>query len=166
MTWRRTTLLAAFIVALPWGAATAEAQRCVLVVRHAERLDDSADSPLSAAGEERASRLATLLRDAGVTAIFATEWRRTQQTAAPLAARLGIEVSQTPSRDVAALVERLRSRHADDTVLVVGHSDTVPQILTSLGSALSLSIARDEYDNLLVVVPRPGQPPLVTRLRY
>lgn len=155
-------------LALP---APAHAQKLLFVVRHAERADGGAatgqmqaqtDPPLSAEGARRAARLAAMLADAGVTAIYATEYRRTQDTAGPLAATLGLEVRTIGARDQAALVSALKTRHADDVVLVVGHSNTVPALVQAFGGP-EFTIADDEYSSLFVVVPATGT---VTRIRY
>jgi phosphohistidine phosphatase SixA len=139
----------------PW-AATASAQEAVFVVRHAERLDDSSDSPLSAEGHARASRLAAQLRDARITAIFVTQYVRTVETAKPLADRLGLTLQQTPAAATPDLLAKLRALGPHDRVLIVGHSDTVPVILKELGSTESVTIPADQYDDLFVVLPRAG----------
>jgi broad specificity phosphatase PhoE len=147
----------------------AYAQKLVFVVRHAERADGGAmqmqaqtDPPLSAAGEARALKLAKMLGDAGIQAIFATEYRRTQDTAKPLATKLGLTIRQFPLRDTAALLAALRKDAANDIVLIIGHSNTVPAILKALGGS-DVAIADDEYDNLFVLVPATGA---MTRIRF
>jgi len=96
--------LAACVCAGVFAPAVAHGQKAVFVVRHAERQDDSADTPLSAAGADRARRLAAILKDAGVTAIYATQWQRTQQTVAPLAAATKLPIRQVPSKDIDGLI--------------------------------------------------------------
>ena len=161
--------------ALPMGlvlmvAAPAGAQRAVVVVRHAERADAgmsaTPDPLLSAAGLARADRLATLLADAGVTAVFATEYKRTVGTVEPLARRLGLLVQQVPARDTPALVARIRASGPDDVVVVAGHSNTVPDILSALGVTEAVTIGDDEYDDVFIVVPRGSGPPALLRLKY
>jgi phosphohistidine phosphatase SixA len=131
----------------------------VFVVRHAERADAGApnaggmmsatDPPLSAAGQARARSLATILRDAGVKRIFSSEYRRTRQTAEPLASASGIEIVAVSAEDTPGLLRQLQS--PSDRALVVGHSNTVPRILRALGVKEPVTIADDEYDNLFVV---------------
>ncbi len=141
--------------------ASAAAQQIIYLVRHAERADQAApggamqaqtDPLLSAEGEARARRLAAMLKDAGISAVYATEYRRTQDTVKPLAAAVGLEVRSNPARDTDGLVARLRAEHAADVVLVAGHSNTVPAIIKALGGP-DLTIAEMEYDNLFVFVP-------------
>jgi len=145
------------------------AQKLVFLVRHAERADAAspqmqgqADPPLSAAGEARAAKLAGMLADAGIKAIIVTEYRRTQDTARPLATKLGLTAQRVSARETGALVAKLRSEHADEIVLVVGHSNTVPDIIKSLGGP-DVKISDDDYDNLFIVVPGAGT---TTRLRF
>jgi len=151
-------------------AAPSFAQRAVFVVRHAERADAgmsaTPDPRLSAAGEARAERLAALLAAAGVTAAYATEYRRTVTTVEPLARHLGLSIQQVPAKDTAALAGRIRASGPDDVVVVAGHSNTVPDILKALGVAEPVTIADDEYDNLFIVVPRGSGPPALLRLKY
>lgn len=158
-----TSALALWLLADPTIAA---AQGAVFVVRHAERADTSADSLLSAAGEARAARLAMILKDAGITQIYTTTLRRTVQTAAPLAAALKLQPSELPVNDVDELVSRVRQSILKDRVLVVGHSNTVPEILKRLGIAEPITIADAEYDNLFVAITDNGSPPFFVRLRY
>jgi len=163
-------LLAALVLAT---AVPAFAERAVFVVRHAERADGGAtammaatDPPLSSAGAARAERLAALLAGAGVTAAYATEYKRTISTVEPLARRLGLAVEQVPAKDTAALVARIHATGPDDVVVVAGHSNTVPDILKALGVAEPVTIEDDEYDNLFIVVPHSAGPPTLLRLRY
>lgn len=166
---RRWLVLAA-VAGIACTAAPAEAQRAVFLVRHAERLDDSRDSPLSAVGEERARLLARTLAGAGVTTIYTTEFRRTRQTAAPLAAALGLAPVVVSGTTAASTVEetmrRIRAHGPEDVILVVGHSNTVPMLLQALGHADSVSIADDQYGDLFVVVPVGEGSPVVLRIGF
>ena len=138
------------------GPAAAAAQTLVIAVRHAERADGGAgaqpmagapaDPLLSQAGEARAARLAGLLADSGITAIFTTEFRRTQDTAKPLAAKLGLTPIVVKGTDTADLLARLKSSHANDIVLVVGHSNTLPAIVKGL-TGRNVTIADSQYDD-------------------
>lgn len=129
-------LALAALVATP--LAQREADTVVLVVRHAEKSAPSGDVPLSAAGESRAQALVAIGREAGVSAVITTQFQRTRQTAAPLATALGItpeviDVKGGVAEHVAGIAQAIKTRHAGRTVLVVGHSNTVPAIVTALG---------------------------------
>ena len=158
-------VVVAFCVLL---AGPAWAQTTVFVVRHAERADQVAgataatDPDLSAAGRARAESLAAWLTDAGVTAIFVTPYKRSQQTADPLAKARGLTPVAVGPRDLDALAQKVRA--AGGNVLVVGHSNTVPNLLKALGIETAIEIAETEYDNLFVVTL--GERPAMVRLRY
>jgi broad specificity phosphatase PhoE len=162
---RAWTLAAAVAGALAVPAPAA-AQAAVVLVRHAEKVDESKDPLLSRAGRARAQALARHLRTAGVKAIYVTQYKRTQLTAAPLAAATGLTpiVVQADARQ--ELADRIRRDHPDDVVLVVGHVDSVPDLLRRLGHAAPVTIGHAEYDNLFVLTPRAGSVPAVLRLRY
>jgi broad specificity phosphatase PhoE len=148
-------------------AAPSFAQRAIILVRHAEKADaPAADPPLTAEGEARAKKLAIVLRDAGVGAIYSTSYVRTMKTAEPLSTALKVPVTATPA-NVGDFVTILRTKHGSDTVLVVGHSNTVPELLQALGCRPPITIADNEYDYLFVVTPRPDSgAPVLVRLRY
>ncbi len=99
-------------------------------------------------------------------AVYATEFERTQQTAAPTAAAHGLKTAVLPSEDPAGLVKLLRALPADEDVLVVGHSDTIPDILAGLGVSTRTALAPNDYDNLFVVTPRASGEPQYLRLHY
>ena len=158
------TLIAVLLVSLAPTAAAA--QKLVIFSRHAERADagktEEKDPVLSAIGEARAAKLAAMLAEAGIQAVFATEFKRTQQTAQPLAKRLGLTVNIMPGGDTPGLVARLKKQHATDIVFVVGHSDTLRTIIRALGGP-TVAIANTEFDNLFFLVPATG---VFTRIRY
>lgn len=151
-------------------AAPAAAQNTVFVVRHAERADAGAsaspmmasDPDLSGTGRARAESLAGMLKDAGITAIFTTEYKRTQQTAAPLAKALGIQVTTVSSRDLPALIDKVKS--SSGNVLVVGHSNTVGEVVSGLGVKDPVKVGDNDYDNLFVVVR--AEKPVLVRLHF
>jgi broad specificity phosphatase PhoE len=150
-------------------AAPAAAQT-IFLVRHAERADAASggspmmasDPDLSEAGRARAMSLAAALKDAGITAIFTTEYKRTRQTAEPIARALGIEATVVAARDMPALIEKLKSATAN--ALVVGHSNTVGEVIAGLGVIEPVKLQDTDYDNLFVVVK--GEKPTLVRLHF
>jgi broad specificity phosphatase PhoE len=143
----------------------------VIVLRHAEKaLGTIEDPPLSPEGEQRSERLALLFGErtgAGhLDAIYVTNTRRTQQTAAPLAARLHLTPVVMPIADVAATASRLLREHRGGTVLVLGHSNTLPELVRELSGKQIEPIPDDDYGEIYVLsVPRFGHSSLV-RLKY
>ena len=141
------------------SAASAGAQGgpLVILVRHAEKEATPADDPsLTAAGAERAKALDAALAFSGVTAIITTEFKRTRETAAPLATRRGITAEVVPARGQAAaaqiqsVVAAIR-KHPGGVVLVVGHSNTIPAIIAALGGERMRDLCDPDYDNLFIV---------------
>lgn len=170
MRFARRLLACAVLAGFAAPALAAEPQ-LVFLVRHAERAASDAsmtassnDPPLSAAGHERAARLAVMLRSANIRNIFSTELLRTRQTAAPTAQAGRLETMAIGARDVAGLLAQVRQ--AKGNVLVVGHSNTVPDVLKALGLKETVTIPDAEYDNLFIVVRPEGGEPTLIRLRY
>ena len=161
--------LAAGFLVLPHPVG---AQEVIYIVRHSDppstlNLDEILDeTPLSESGQQRAKMLAERLKDAGVTAIYATQAKRTVETAEPLAKARGLEIRVHSYEDSDGLVRLLRSENGRDRVLVVGHWSTIPEILKALGYPEEVKIERSAYDNLFVVVPKEEQVPIVLHLHY
>lgn len=155
------------------AAAIGDETITVIVVRHAERDMDVVDNPpLDEKGRARAEDLARALADAGVNAIYATQLQRTRLTAQPLALKTGISIQISPvdSEDIDShvnhLADRIRSTHPGDTVLVVGHSNTVPLIVEALSGHAVDPIPDQVFDRLFHIrIPANGRPQLV-RTRY
>lgn len=160
-------LCASFLAALGGCTALPEAAPAgatFIVVRHAEKANDGTrDPPLSAAGEARAESLAAALRDAPLRAAFATAYRRTQGTAAPAARAHALDVTTYDAATPAdALAARLRAEHRSGTVLVVGHSNTAPEIAAALCGCAVAPMGDDEYGRRLVIrVDSRGQASLL-----
>jgi broad specificity phosphatase PhoE len=164
--WRRARglILAAIFAALLPSVLPAAT---IILVRHAERSAAmSADALLSPAGEERAMLLAQVLKDAGIQRIYVTEFRRTQQTAEPIATKLHLTPVVIVQNDKDALVSRLRKLGESETVLVVGHANTVPLIIERLGAGPVAAMPDAEYDRLTVVVTGARGKAHVVTLRY
>jgi broad specificity phosphatase PhoE len=162
--FRMLAVLAMLAVGLP-VAASAQNSGTVFLVRHAEKLSPARDAILSPRGHKRADCLAHTLGDAGIQVIFATGLVRTQQTAKPLARKLGLKANTVEYKDTAGLVEKLRGM-SDKTVLVVAHSDTLPEIIEKLGAGKVGSIKEDEFDRLFVFHHTGPTSGAVVTLRY
>lgn len=161
----RPSLIASALCALLAAPPAAADPELVILVRHAERAaEPKADPGLTAEGRQRAQALAAALEHAGVTALITTQFERTRATAAPLAAARGLtpvvvetKRGEDPIAAVAAAVRRQRG-----VVLVVGHSNTVPQIAAALsGTPPGLDFCETSFSHLWVV-----QGTRLARLRY
>jgi len=126
--------------------------KTVVLVRHAEKgTDDPRDPNLTEAGVVRAEALARTLQGAGVTHLFASEYRRTQETLAPLALLAGVQVRIVPARDPRAVASAVRELPRGSVVVVAGHSNTVPALVADLGGGEPRELAESDYDRLYVV---------------
>lgn len=163
-------LAAAWLAAiLAWSPLAAEAGDAgqgtlVVIVRHAEKAAEPADDPpLSATGQRRARRLAEMLADAGITGIYATQFRRTRQTAAPLAEARSLEVRVRPvtaagiEAHADSLAAEVLADHAGGVVLVVGHSNTVGVLVKAFSGRTVEPMAESDYERIYLVRSRsPG----------
>ena len=174
---RRTVFRAGMalgVVALAGGSPRPLAAQATVVIlaRHGEKAAEPADNPpLSVAGEARAAALAQALAAVRLDAVFATEFARTQRTAAPTAAAHHLRVRILPvhgdslahARAVAAAI---RARPRGDVVLVVEHSNTIPAIIAALGGPELSELCRNEYATLFVLVSPPGRAPGLVRSSF
>jgi phosphohistidine phosphatase SixA len=175
MTLTRVFVAAGLAASVLAARPAAASDQVIFLVRHAEKAATPSaqpapktmmadDSPLSAAGQARAAKLAALLASADVRYIFTTEFLRTRQTAAPLAEKLKLKPVMSASKDPDPLVAQVRQ--VKGNVLIVGHSNTVPELLRKLGVKGEVTIGDNKYDNLFIVTrPATGEPTLI-RLRY
>jgi broad specificity phosphatase PhoE len=167
----------ALVAALFLLPAIAGADQVIFLARHAERAATANqaappahgmmmadDPPLSNAGEQRAAKLAGMLAGSGIKQIFTTEYKRTRQTAAPLAQKLKLTPVMTAAKDPAPLVAQLR--RAQGAVLVIGHADTMPDLIRKLGVAEAVTIGDNDYDDLFVVVRSAAGRATLIRLKY
>ncbi len=154
-------------------AATAGAQpSAVILVRHAEKATTPAnDPPLTPAGAQRAADLAAALSDAHVSAIITTQFERTKATARPLAdaakiTPIIVSTSSDAAAHVNAVVAAVASRPAGSIVLVVGHSNTIPEIIAALGGPKMPDLCDAQYGSLFVLQLRSNGPPSFVRGKY
>jgi broad specificity phosphatase PhoE len=139
------------------GAEVAVA-RTVVVVRHAEKATGGGRDPaLTPVGVERAAALDRVVADLDVVALISTPLRRTRDTLAPIARRTGLEIREvSPDGDHVGAVLREIERCPPGVVLVSGHSNTVPAIVTALSGKEIAPLVDEDYDDLFLVVLEPG----------
>jgi broad specificity phosphatase PhoE len=141
----------------------ANAAPIFFIVRHAEKASTGGKDPdLSVQGQKRADALAHILKDSQITSVFVTEFKRTQETAAPTAREAHVSPTVVPANDVGVLVEKLRASNGN--ALVVGHGNTIPDLLKALGIAMPVSIPEDDYTEIFAVLI--GNEPQLLRLHY
>lgn len=131
------------------AVSSARADSVLVLVRHAEKVDESSDAQLSDVGRSRARALAALLRDAGIEAVYSTDYARTRETARPTAEGLSRPIEIYDGDGLEAFAKELRAKGG--RALIVGHSDTTPELVKLLGGEPGPAIASDEYDRLYVL---------------
>jgi broad specificity phosphatase PhoE len=161
------------LAALATSAGAAFAQpSTIILVRHAEKATAPANDPLlTPDGEQRARDLLTALADAHVTAIITTQLQRTQLTAKPLAdstkiAPMIVTAVADTKAHAEAVAAKAKSAPAGSVVLIVGHSNTIPAIITALGGPRVPEICDPEYSKLFVLEFAPSGPPRLIRGKY
>ena len=174
---RRKRLIQIFVIytAIAIGLAwffESQATTTIIFVRHAEQTShDEADPPLSEAGQRRVAELTRQLEFAdvvqGIDAIYSTDLKRSTETAQPLADRLDLPINIYDGSDTETVLEEILKTHKGKVILVVGHSNTVPELIANLGASKNVpSIERDEFDNIYIIsIPWFGKTKTI-RLRY
>ncbi len=175
---RREALTTAALGWLAWTTPTGAARaqdptpktppplrcRTVVFVRHAEKdPNDKVDPELTERGRARADKLAAMFAAAGVTKTYATPFRRTRQTLAPLAAKAGVAVEDYDARASAQFAAGLGAVAAGadeptvpEVIVVAAHSNTLPQMVQALGGQLTGLTEKgwlgdDEYERVVIV---------------
>jgi len=141
----------ATLLALP--ALTAD----IYLVRHAEKQTDATNDPdLTETGRLRAANLAVMLKSAEITRVFTTDFKRTRETAAPVAEVAGVEIEIYDPKALDSLAARLLE--STDNALVVGHSNTTPELVDLLGGEGGPPIVEAwEYDRLYLLQTDTGK---------
>ncbi|WP_229423022.1 SixA phosphatase family protein [Telluria aromaticivorans] len=149
--FRQLSLACAMLV--PCAAAMAEPS-AIYLLRHGEKMSENGDPDLTPQGRARAQHVSILLHRVGITHIFSTPTNRTRQTAEPLAQKTGLTVQVYDPRNPKALVEKVKG--LSGAVLVVGHSNTLPELVRLFGGAPGADIGDKEYDRLYQLTPGAG----------
>jgi phosphohistidine phosphatase SixA len=135
----------------------ATAQEAIFLIRHAERAEGD-DPPITEAGRARAQQWADMLGGVGLAKVFTTEARRTRETGSIIAEALRIETEALPTGDNRALLDVIEWDHEDDRVLIVGHTETIPDLLSALGAFDLVEMPKDDFARLFVVMPGDSEP--------
>jgi 2,3-bisphosphoglycerate-dependent phosphoglycerate mutase len=160
-----------FILALPAAARLCAQGDPVIttfvLIRHAEKESEGSDPDLKPEGNERAKRLTAILKNTTVNAVYSTRYNRTKNTVSPVAKEKGLEVQIYESLKAAEL-DALINKHAGETILIAGHSNTIPSIVNLLtGKEDFKNFADTDYGNLLIIsVIERGKNAKVTWLSY
>ncbi|HSK63907.1 MAG TPA: phosphoglycerate mutase family protein [Pyrinomonadaceae bacterium] len=179
MTRKSFLLIVILLVAqLAFAQQTTEPVTTVFLIRHAERADEPRqDPPLTEKGTARSQKLARLLGAAGIKAIYTSQFARTKLTVEPLAKQLGItptalslKLDPSNPRQIAEestkeTVDKILS-HAGGSVLIVGHSNSIPDVVKMLGADVTPTIDEKKFDDLFIVTVYGKGKAKVTHLKY
>jgi broad specificity phosphatase PhoE len=164
-------IYSAIAVGLAWFFES-QATTTIIFVRHVEKAAVPVEDPgISVAGQRRVAELTRQLVEAdvvaGIDAVYATAYRRTQETARPIADALDLPINTYDAADTETVLETILANHKGKIILVVGHSNTVPELIANLGASKTVPpIEEGEYDNIYVIsIPWFGKTKTI-RLRF
>lgn len=141
----------------------------IILVRHAEKEvvpPENKDPNLSLAGQARAQELVRMFGGAGITSIYATQYKRTQQTVKPLADKLGLKLTQVEAQKTPDLVKQIREGKPGDVVFLAGHNNSVPEIIAAFGGPKLPIIPETEYDNLFILTVQSDGAAKLLRIKF
>lgn len=179
MTRKPLLIIAVLLLSqLAFAQTTTDPVTTVFLIRHAERAEEPRqDPPLTEKGTARSQELARLLSAAGIKAIYTSQFARTKLTAEPLAKQSGItptalslKLNPSNPRQIAEestkeTVDKILS-HGGGSVLVVGHSNSIPDVIKMLGADVTPAIDEKTFDDLFVVTVYAKGKAKVTHLKY
>ena len=153
----KSFFIAIILTLVCFGFAAAQ-KKTIILVRHAEKADATSQDPeLSDAGKQRAQRLAKIVRKYKPGAIYSTDFKRTRDTAGPLAARRKLKIEVYDPRKPNELIDAIM-KSKTKRFLVVGHSNTVPGLANVIGKKLVFKDLDDaEYGVIWIVRVKDGQ---------
>jgi phosphohistidine phosphatase SixA len=126
--------------------------KTILLVRHAEKTNQSEDPPLSVSGRQRAIRLAKMLKAHPISAVYSTDFERTKSTAEPISAIHSLETQIYGTSDLTQLRSKLHTLETGEMAVVVGHSNTTPVVVKLLDEKSSFNlIDESDYENIFIV---------------
>ncbi len=165
------TAVAVLLFSIIFSATSIAADTLIVVVRHAEKsADDPKDPSLSEQGSARANKLAEVLKNADVKVVYTTQYKRTRQTGLPTATQSGLQVEvrvatkENAGTYSADLLKEIRKKHKGQTVLIVGHSNTVPEIVKEIAGLEVKAMAENEFDRIYLITL--GKKPRVVLSNY
>ncbi len=141
----------------------------IILVRHAEKQivpPENKDPDISAEGEKRAADLAKMFGDAGIGAIYVSQYKRTQQTVKPLADKLGLAATPIEAQKTPELIKQIRAQKAGQVVFVAGHNNTVPEVIAAMGGPKLPIIPETQYDNLYILTVNSDGSAKLLKLKY
>ena len=134
---------------LPKPLLYAQEGPTIILVRHAEKIDNSRDPELSESGKKRSQLLARMLAESGVSEIYSTPYLRTQSTVQPLAEALSLEVQTYDPRNLEGFASELQAK--EGIIVVAGHSNTTPSLASLLTGQELTRLDESDYQQFFLV---------------
>ncbi|WP_298769125.1 histidine phosphatase family protein [uncultured Shewanella sp.] len=141
--------IAAIIYALTTPIAFATClPNSLYITRHAEKQDEknNHDPNLSEQGQARAQRIADILADVNINHLFSTPYNRTKQTLAPLSQHKNLVITEYDPREQDTFIHQIKNNYCNQTLVIAGHSNTVPSILQDLGIHFNVSLGKYRFN--------------------
>jgi broad specificity phosphatase PhoE len=162
------TLVFGAVLVFGYFATFARPITTVIAVRHAEKKIEphNPDPDLTPEGEVRAKEIARMFSGAGVNAIYATQFKRTQQTVQPLSTQIGVSPSILQANQTDELAKQILTNHRGQTIFVAGHNNTIPALVTTLSGDQYPTIPESEYDNMYIVTIYRFGKAKVVKIKY
>jgi broad specificity phosphatase PhoE len=162
------TIVFGTVVALGYFATFSRPVTTVIVVRHAEKKiePNNPDPDLTPEGEARAKEIARMFGGAGINTIYATQFKRTQETVKPLSDQTGVTPAILQANQTDELAKQILTTHRGQTIFVAGHNNTVPALVSTLSGDSYPVIPESEYDNLYIITIYRFGKAKVIKLKY
>ena len=147
--------------------AVDESKTTIILVRHAEKRKDEKDPNLTTEGKQRAERLQEILAKVKIDKVYSTDYRRTQQTAIPVAQAKKLAIESYDPSDLTAFGKMILEKHRGQNILVVGHSNTTPTLMNILMQKEAVKeIDESDYENLFLINIVEGKKPKEMQLKF
>jgi 2,3-bisphosphoglycerate-dependent phosphoglycerate mutase len=156
------------VVVFGYFATFARPITTVIAVRHAEKKiePNNPDPDLTPEGEARAQEIARMFAGTGINAIYATQFKRTQETVKPLADQTGVAPTILQANQTDELAKQISTSRRGQTIFVAGHNNTIPALISTLSGDNFPVIPESEYDNLFIVTIYRFGKAKVVKLKY
>ncbi|MBW8524434.1 histidine phosphatase family protein [Chryseobacterium chendengshani] len=141
------------LLGIPLQSEIKSTETVLILLRHAEKENVGNDPELSADGKMRAEELKKILKNVHVDAVFTTPFNRTRQTVAPLAAEKNLLIKEySPKETPQQFIENIIAQNRGKVVVIVGHSNTIPEMVKILSdNTIDPKINDAQFDNLFVI---------------
>jgi 2,3-bisphosphoglycerate-dependent phosphoglycerate mutase len=162
------TIIFGTVAVFGYFATFARPVTTVIAIRHAEKKiePNNPDPDLTPEGEVRAKEIARMFSGAGINAIYATQYKRTQETVQPLSAQAGIAPTILQANQTDELAKQITTSHRGQIIFVAGHNNTIPALVSTLSGDAYPTIPESEYDNLYIVTIYRFGKAKVVKIKY